>query len=67
MVPAEVYTCMIQCVQSSELEIQKQVKTIEVLITPISPFCIFFKHNPSQRSNQATRSYDITPCSYNRV
>lgn len=31
MVPAEVYTCMIQCVQSSELEIQKQVKTIEML------------------------------------
>jgi len=31
MVPAEVYHCMIQCVQGSELEIQKQIKTIEVL------------------------------------
>lgn len=31
MVPMEVYQCMVQCVQSAEIELQKQTKNIEAL------------------------------------
>ena len=30
MVPMEVYQCMVQCVQSAEIELQKQIKNKEV-------------------------------------
>ena len=30
MVPMEVYQCMVQCVQSAEVELQKQTKNLEV-------------------------------------